>query len=158
MNRVQFKRELKIVRLKEIKNEFSFFLSLATYIVLKASYCISYLSDRKAREAQVLKLCVNVKERVLKKIFGGKKEEKKYGKGFRVVSQAHFLLSCLLVYRLYSSTAKNGWFFRVMESPQRKVMLRISKLLDLLHAGCSCISQGEKEARMYKMEHNICPG
>lgn len=81
--------------------------------MLKASYCISYLSDREARGAQVPKLCANVKERLKKKEkknSSGKKE--KCGKGgvFAWFPE-HFLLSCLLVYRLYPSTAKNGLLF-----------------------------------------------
>lgn len=49
---------------------------------------------------------LDVEER-LKKIFG-----EKYGKG-RVFTwfPGHFLLSCLLVYRLYSSTTENGLLF-----------------------------------------------
>lgn len=46
-------------------------------------------------------------ERLEKKIFG-----EKYGKGgVSTWFPGHFLLSCLLVYRLYSSTTENGLLF-----------------------------------------------
>lgn len=86
------------------------FLSLATCIVLKASYYISYLSDREARVAQVPKLCANVKERLKKrkkKKFFGEKRKVRERWSFRVVSRA---LSSFLSISLSSLPFREEWF------------------------------------------------